>query len=837
MTKEYNTPSGLSNPIFRITDYVEFDHSGRALCPVCSPKHRRKSKTLSLYPNDSGAYKCFRGCSPELIREALGVPKQEYRHTSTVSSSSTTRTKSASKTQEPKLYSEQKIIQDYSELMSLKGTALEAVRYLANRLITTDLIKYYKLGLARSKCNDTMLYSISIPLPYKDGYMIKKRVAPWDKSATKLEGYKPWVQYGVINYIYFTHLPSDAPQTWLVEGEWDAMVLGWIARQNKANIAVATFTCGCDSLPPEAELKKLPGQVVIFYDRNDSLINGKRVGEESAKKVARALGDRALIAKVPMPENCTVKGWDVTDAIKEGYTLESFERAALEARPFQKLESNSFAARTRTLKKLYDESEDYIEWVVPDILPPNEAVLLAASPRVGKSLFALALARAIAGGRKFLDRPCPQGKVLYICKEDSDVKVKIRLNMQGWTDEELNNVIIENEFTIDEFPDLSEYVKEVHPSLIIFDTLSRIHTGNIGENSADMSKIIAPIQDLARKENVCCLIVHHTVKGIPENAERTSLFDLARGSSAIRGTCRASMILAKTKEGFRLVVENGFGNDLDLALHLNPSDLIWRLNGNWMPPNVDRSQKDIVLDWFKKHRDGTIKQVHEGTNLPKRNIYQILTRLINDQAITRTGSRYTTRYHLSIQHIQQLNGVLNEQMEFPVRDRPPIQQTTSNPSTSEISRKNVTNRYLPDPFSPDPGEVSNLLNGRSLEAEELNICTDTSIQHHSTNGQFVESNGQKVIKRDQIFCDRHIDNTKNFEIEGEESEANPSNQEHELATKGTLIAVFHQSKGYCHVVSQNGSKLELRRPGERKIFRSHLRFCDSRREFETYCNL
>ena len=835
MNIDYNNSPANGKLVFRITDYVEFDQSGRALCPCCSPNHKSKGKTLSLVPNTDGAYKCFRGCTTQEIRESLGVPKKQYQpdnfRSHTPPAFLPPKTKTAQKKQ-PKLYPEKKILDEHLELMSLKGSALDAIRYLANRHITTDLIKHYKLGLARTNCNNNMLYSICVPIPYEDGYMIKKRVAPWDKKAKEIDGYKAWSQYGVSPTVYFSYKPKNTSSTWLCEGEWDAMLLGWIARQNQADFAVATLTCGAgkNKLPPKSELDKLIGDVIIFYDRNDKLVNGVRAGEVTAKDLAKELGDRGKIASVPMPENCTVKGWDVTDAIKEGYTLESFERAALEARSYQKLEHNSFAQRTRTLKKLYDESDDYIEWVVPDILPPNEAVLLSASPRVGKSLFALALARAIAGGRKFLDRPCPKGKVLYICKEDSDVKVKIRLNMQGWTDEELNNVIVENDFTMDEFPDLAEYVKEVRPSLIIFDTLSRIHTSNIGENSSEMKNIIAPIQDLARKENVCCLIIHHTVKCIEENADKVNIFDLARGSGQIRNTCRASMILAKTKEGFRLVVENGFGSNLDLALHLNPVDLIWRLNGNWLPPDVDRSQKDVVFDWFKKHKEGTIEQVYKGTNLPKRNIYQILTRLINQGAIARSGSQRTTLYYLPVQQVQQVEDLLKSQNIYIDSNRHRSSTTCQKDSPIEKPIAKDTKLYVPDHKNADR-EKNTISVELSGQYAQMPIDINTSdVQQSSTNGAVVELNPQKPIVSDRVSFDRNAHTTNFFE-----DLRSYSGEEEKTEESQSLSGVWHKRDGYMIVISQRKSKIEVRRSGERKSRWIFLKSCDNRREYETYC--
>ncbi len=258
-----------------------------------------------------------------------------------------------------------------------------------------------------------------------------------------------------------------------------------------------------------------------------------------------------------MPENSTVKGWDVTDAIRHGYQLESFERASLEAEEYQEKAANSFLKDSRTLSQVFDEAPDYVDWLVPDLLTSNELYCLAAPPRRGKSLLALALAKAISSGGKFLDRPCQKGNVVYIGREDPDDKIKQRMVAQEWERGEMDNVLFNNKFTLEQLPELIEYVKEAHPSLIIFDTLSRIQTNNGKENSAEIADTLAPLQDLAQSENVCIVVVHHTRKESKDNRDLLDIFDSVRGSGAIRATCRGMLVLSKDKQTYRLAVENG----------------------------------------------------------------------------------------------------------------------------------------------------------------------------------------------------------------------------------------------------------------------------------------
>ena len=142
MTLEYNIPSDNFKSAFDITQFVEFDAKGRALCPACSHNHKSKSRTLSLVPGTDGAYKCFRGCTSEEIRDALGQPKSQFIPTAlykeTVPSKKVKATQPTSRKTNNGIVDETKVVKAYSELMSLKGTALDAIQYLANSALNLN---------------------------------------------------------------------------------------------------------------------------------------------------------------------------------------------------------------------------------------------------------------------------------------------------------------------------------------------------------------------------------------------------------------------------------------------------------------------------------------------------------------------------------------------------------------------------------------------------------------------------------------------------------------------------------------------------------------------------
>jgi Protein of unknown function (DUF3987) len=290
---------------FNIRQHLDFDAAGRVACPACVQDGKSKQKNLSI-DLDTGAYHCWRGCTPELIRDAIGQPKPQsgngFGHGST---------------KKPTTISIQAVNQSIAQLQ----TSPEALDWLQLRGFTQEMIAHYRIGLADWRDSHP---SIAIHIPIKESFYRKLRITPW------IEHDLPkWSQYGVPTTIFQTYSPDDAVATWFCEGEWDAMRLGWLARQQNAKIVVCCSTSGCGAVPSIEQLDQLPGNVFIWFDRNDTPTkNGVIPGDEGAHKFAQALGDRARIAQVPMPDDCTINGWDISNALDAEFTWADFEQAA-----------------------------------------------------------------------------------------------------------------------------------------------------------------------------------------------------------------------------------------------------------------------------------------------------------------------------------------------------------------------------------------------------------------------------------------------------------------------------------------------------------------------------
>jgi hypothetical protein len=249
---------------------------------------------------------------------------------------------------------EWRVTQSVRRLLSGVGDAAKALAWLEHRGITREMVKRYRLGLEKRVVKpdesrpdykeEYWAIAIFIPVPDRPGrFYIKKRVAPWLTGDQRPKYLANWAQFGLPATIWFSYAPPDAEHTYFTEGEWDAILLGELARERGEKVAVACSTSGAGTVPKQEQLDKLPGKVVtIFYDRDEA-------GEKGAQKLAAALGERGWIGSVPTPDDCEVKGWDVSNAIQAGYGWEDFDAADL-VEPEEKIEVTASLTDSKSAK-------------------------------------------------------------------------------------------------------------------------------------------------------------------------------------------------------------------------------------------------------------------------------------------------------------------------------------------------------------------------------------------------------------------------------------------------------------------------------------------------------
>jgi hypothetical protein len=157
------------------------------------------------------------------------------------------------------------------------------------------------------------------------------------------------------------------------------------------------------------------------------------------------------------------------------------------------------------------------------------------------------------------------------------------------------------------------------------------------EISAEISKVLAPLQNMAQEKRVAVLIVHHTVKISLENAGKIDVFDTIRGSSSIRGVCLGSWVLAAGDRCHRLCVEHGYGETQDLEILLDPENLQWRAVRPWMPKPI--AQTELILDYLKNVGSATIPEIASTLKLNPDSVTKALWRLQTQEIVVKEASQ------------------------------------------------------------------------------------------------------------------------------------------------------------------------------------------------------
>lgn len=186
--------------------------------------------------------------------------------------------------------------------------------------------------------------------------------------------------------------------------------------------------------------------------------------------------------------------------------------------------------------------------------PPNFVVdtlisqglhILAGSPKVGKSWLALWLAVTVAKGEPVWNMTTKQGTTLYLCLEDSVLRIQNRLF--EITEDAPDSVHFCTECALIG-QGLEEQVDAfiaAHPDtvLVIIDTLQMvrpIHDATYANDYRDLSVL----KRLADKHGIAILLIHHLRK---EKAE--DVFHRISGTTAISGAVDSSFTLVEEKRG------------------------------------------------------------------------------------------------------------------------------------------------------------------------------------------------------------------------------------------------------------------------------------------------
>lgn len=158
-----------------------------------------------------------------------------------------------------------------------------------------------------------------------------------------------------------------------------------------------------------------------------------------------------------------------------------------------------------------------IQFIVDNMLPQGLA-LICSPPKYGKSWLMLDLCISVASGNRFLNHNTNQCGCLYLALEDSEARLKDRMNKV------LKNAIpppqfyfsIRSDFLSNNLLQQLDYHISVHNNtkLIVIDTLQKIRGNSANSDTAygNDYKDLGKLKSFADDKGICILLVHHLRK-------------------------------------------------------------------------------------------------------------------------------------------------------------------------------------------------------------------------------------------------------------------------------------------------------------------------------------
>ena len=226
---------------------------------------------------------------------------------------------------------------------------------------------------------------------------------------------------------------------------------------------------------------------------------------------------------------------------------------------------------------------------VVDTLLSQGLHVLAGSPKVGKSWLALWLAVTVAKGETVWGMGVKQGATLYLCLEDSTLRIQNRL-FEITEDAPANVHFSTNSDTLGKGLEeqLRAFLSE-HPDtvLVIIDTLQMIRGAGYDNTYANDYRDLSALKQIADAHGIAILLIHHLRK---ESAD--DVFNRISGTTAISGAVDSSFTLVEERRGSGRAKLSCIGRDIEyreLTLERNGEN-VWELVSD------SRTQPELLGD-------------------------------------------------------------------------------------------------------------------------------------------------------------------------------------------------------------------------------------------------
>lgn len=253
-----------------------------------------------------------------------------------------------------------------------------------------------------------------------------------------------------------------------------------------------------------------------------------------------------------------------------------------------------------TAKSLQDKDLPPITFYVDGLIPQG-LTLICSLPKIGKSWMALDLCLSISRGMPFLGFKTLKTGCLYLALEDSEHRLKNRLNKVLNGDTAPDNFIyatrcddIENGL-INEIKNIIK--KEPYIKVIVIDTLQKIRSDYNGKNNyANDYKEVGTIKDFADDNGLAIILIHHLKKG-----NDSDIFGKVSGTNGITGTADTTIVLDRQNRYDKETILSITGRDVEqnqYILNFNKESCKWQM--------ISSYEEKIIKDELEEYNNNPL---------------------------------------------------------------------------------------------------------------------------------------------------------------------------------------------------------------------------------------
>lgn len=207
---------------------------------------------------------------------------------------------------------------------------------------------------------------------------------------------------------------------------------------------------------------------------------------------------------------------------------------------------------------------------------------LNATPKSGKSLYALQLALSVSAGLPFLGLDTVKSKVLFLALEDSQRRIKDRLTRSSDIAIDKGNIFITTEWPrgLSGIEKIESFIKHQNPGLIVIDTWGRFAGVENGNDYSQVTEVAGALQHIAHTHDVCIFAIHHTKKKAEDDYLLNSLGSTAFAAAA---DSVSNLSRARGETSGKLQVTGRDIEEKEILLNLDLKRLRWN-NVNSITP-------------------------------------------------------------------------------------------------------------------------------------------------------------------------------------------------------------------------------------------------------------